>query len=63
MTLWICQLAEQTINLLIEQQSSSVVLASEAESEALTGRAEHNRNFCSKSPFPLEREKDKVMGI
>lgn len=62
MTLWICQLAEQTINLLIEQHSSSV-LALEAESEALTGRAEHNRNFCSKSPFPLECEKDKVMGI
>lgn len=63
MTLRICQLAEQTINLLIERQSGSVVLTSEAESEPLTGRAEHSINFSSKSPFPLEHEKDKVMGI
>lgn len=57
MTLWICQLAEQTINLLVEQQSSSVVLASEAESEPLMGRAQHSINFSSKSPFLFEHKK------
>lgn len=60
--LWMCQLAEQSICLLLELQRSSVVWSPETESEPFTERAENSINFSIKSSIVLDQKNDKLMG-